>query len=137
MAREDKSVSSAPLRYEITEHRTWLYSFLMYKQNVVILKISCNKTALPSPTSGFLLYFQQYYLTLILNLYELSAYQVTMVHFYHIFMRAYILCCGQDGSVRVFSPITGLTLTIVYPRPSFQVYSDPVFSRVGYFRGKS
>ncbi|XP_060567666.1 WD repeat-containing protein 87-like [Ruditapes philippinarum] len=32
-----------------------------------------------------------------------------------------ILASTEDGSVRLFSPITGLTLTIIYPMPSFQV----------------
>ncbi|XP_053386363.1 uncharacterized protein LOC123538280 isoform X11 [Mercenaria mercenaria] len=32
-----------------------------------------------------------------------------------------ILASTEDGSVRLFSPITGLTLTVIYPMPSFQV----------------
>ena len=35
-----------------------------------------------------------------------------------------LLVSAEDGSVRVFSPVTGLTLTIVYPMPTFQIFTQ-------------
>ena len=35
-----------------------------------------------------------------------------------------LLVSTEDGSVRVFSPVTGLTLTIIYPMPTFQIFTQ-------------
>ncbi|XP_071149693.1 uncharacterized protein [Mytilus edulis] len=40
-----------------------------------------------------------------------------------------IIASTEDGSVRLFSPVTGATLTIIYPMPTFQVLSCFAYSR--------
>ncbi|XP_061169585.1 uncharacterized protein LOC133178950 isoform X2 [Saccostrea echinata] len=40
-----------------------------------------------------------------------------------------VLCSTEDGSVRFFSPVTGATITIVYPMPTFQVLTSFAYNR--------
>ncbi|XP_078326818.1 uncharacterized protein LOC111123425 isoform X3 [Crassostrea virginica] len=40
-----------------------------------------------------------------------------------------VIASTEDGSVRFFSPVTGATITIIYPLPTFQVLSSFAYNR--------
>ncbi|XP_065932018.1 uncharacterized protein [Magallana gigas] len=40
-----------------------------------------------------------------------------------------VIASTEDGSVRFFSPVTGATITMIYPMPTFQVFSSFAYNR--------
>ncbi|XP_021354118.1 uncharacterized protein LOC110450754 isoform X2 [Mizuhopecten yessoensis] len=40
-----------------------------------------------------------------------------------------IIASTEDGSVRLFSPVTGVALTLIYPMPSFQILTSFAYNR--------
>ncbi|XP_033728434.1 uncharacterized protein LOC117317673 isoform X2 [Pecten maximus] len=40
-----------------------------------------------------------------------------------------IIASTEDGSVRLFSPLTGVALTLIYPMPSFQILTSFAYNR--------